>query len=136
NWQRELRRFAPTLRVHRHHGLERDLDAADRADVVLTTYGLLVRDAELLARRRWDVVALDEAQAIKNPDSRRAHAARRLRAKHRIAMTGTPIENRLEELWSLFAFLVPGLLRGRTAFRREVAVPVERFHDREAATRL
>ncbi len=136
NWQRELRRFAPTLKVQRYHGLDRDDEAIADADVVLTTYGLLVRDQETLVEVAWDVVALDEAQAIKNPDSQRARAARRLRARHRVAMSGTPVENRLDELWSLMQFLVPGLLGKRSSFRRNVAVPVERFGDEEIAQRL
>ena len=136
NWTRELKRFAPGLTVRRYHGSQRDPAVFDDADVVLTTYGLLVRDAELLASRRWDVVALDEAQAIKNPDSQRARAARELRGRHRVALTGTPVENRLDELWSLLHFLVPGLLGPRATFRRNVAVPVERFGDQDIAEQL
>jgi SNF2 family DNA or RNA helicase len=136
NWQRELRRFAPTLRVLRWHGTDRDGARLGEVDVVLTTYGLLVRDVEVLSARSWDVAALDEAQSIKNPDSRRARAALTLRARHRVAMTGTPVENRLEELWSLCAYLVPGLLGPRAAFQRTVAAPIERFGDEDAAAGL
>ena len=136
NWQRELERFAPSLTVHRHHGIGRTADGMDTADVVLTTYGVLTRDTDILTGLTWDVVALDEAQAIKNPDSRRAHAARELVARHRVAMSGTPVENRLDELWSLMEFLNPGLLGPRGRFRREVAVPIERFGDEEVAHRL
>jgi SNF2 family DNA or RNA helicase len=136
NWQRELQRFAPSLRVQRYHGLNRSLDDSSEVHVVLTTYGLLVRDQEGLTNVAWDVVALDEAQSIKNPDSQRAKAARKLHARHRVAMSGTPVENRLDELWSLMEFLVPSLLGARGAFRRNVAVPVERFGDQEVARRL
>jgi hypothetical protein len=136
NWKRELARFGPSLKVVRYHGMNRDPRALDGADVVITTYGLLVRDREVLAERQWDVVALDEAQAIKNPESQRARAARDLKGRHRVAMTGTPVENRLDELWSLLQFLVPGLLGPRATFRRNVAVPVERFGDQEIAHRL
>ncbi|MCB9689301.1 MAG: DEAD/DEAH box helicase [Alphaproteobacteria bacterium] len=136
NWQREMKRFAPSLQVLRWHGSDRDGTELPEAEVVLTTYGILVRDADFLSRRNWDVVALDEAQSIKNPDSRRARAARRLQARHRVALTGTPVENRLDELWSVFEFLVPGLLGPRSRFHREVAVPVERFADEEAAATL
>jgi hypothetical protein len=136
NWQRELRRFAPTLRTLRWHGVDRDGDHLGTVDVVLTTYGLLVRDAEVLSAEDWDVVALDEAQAIKNPDSRRAAAAAELRARHRVALTGTPVENRLDELWSIVEFVLPGLLGPRATFQRTVAVPVERFGDEEVAGRL
>jgi hypothetical protein len=136
NWQRELRRFAPSLRVIRHHGLAREVDAVGDADLVLTTYGLLARDQDELAAVDWDVIALDEAQAIKNPDSQRARAARRLPALQRIALSGTPVENRLDDLWSLMEFLVPGLLGPRTRFHRQVAIPVERFGDPVIAGRL
>ena len=136
NWERELARFAPGLTVRRYHGLQRDLDEVVQADVVLTTYGLLSRDAEALAEVAFEVVALDEAQAIKNPDSQRAKAALGLQARHRVALSGTPIENRLDELWSLMRFLVPGLLGPRARFRRLVAIPVERFGDEEVAHRL
>jgi hypothetical protein len=101
NWERELGRFAPSLSVHRYHGLHRDIGDIVHADVVLTTYGLLVRDREDLAEIQFDVVALDEAQAIKNPDSQRARAAGMLQARHKVAMSGTPVENRLDELWSI-----------------------------------
>jgi superfamily II DNA or RNA helicase len=136
NWQRELRRFAPSLRTLRWHGVDRDGDHLGTVDVVLTTYGLLVRDAEVLSAQRWDVAALDEAQAIKNPDSRRAVAAAMLRARHRVALTGTPVENRLDELWSITEFVLPGLLGPRATFQRTVAVPVERFGDEQVAARL
>jgi hypothetical protein len=136
NWTRELKRFAPGLAVRRYHGSQRSPAVFAEADVVLTTYGLLVRDAECLAEQTWDVIALDEAQAIKNPDSQRARAARALTGRHRVAMTGTPVENRLDELWSLMSFLVPGLLGPRATFRRNVAVPVERFGDADVAEQL
>ncbi|MCA9567567.1 MAG: DEAD/DEAH box helicase, partial [Myxococcales bacterium] len=136
NWRREIQKFCPSLRVARYHGPNRHEVDLEGADVVLTTYGLLVRDVELLGEVTWDVVALDEAQAVKNPDSQRARAARELRARHRVALTGTPVENRLDELWSLFDFLVPGLLDPRATFRRTVAVPIERFGDQEVARRL
>jgi hypothetical protein len=136
NWGREIARFAPSLSVLRWHGTDRDDAALAESDVVLTTYGLLVRDVERLSTHEWDVVALDEAQSIKNPESRRARAARQLRAVHRVALTGTPVENRLDELWSVMEFLVPSLLGPRATFQRQIAVPVERFGDPEAAARL
>jgi len=136
NWTRELARFAPTLKVARYHGHNRSPRVFRGADVVLTTYGLLVRDRELLAEQPWDVIALDEAQAIKNPDSQRARSVRELRGRHRVAMTGTPVENRLDELWSLMEFLLPGLLGPRATFRRNIAVPIERFGDQDIAHRL
>lgn len=136
NWQRELQRFAPGLTVRRYHGNTRDLEDLQDVDVVVTTYGLLVRDQDALCDVPWDVVALDEAQAIKNPDSQRARVARRLQAHHRVALTGTPVENRLEELWSIMQFLIPGLLGARQAFKRNVAIPVERFGDEAVARKL
>ncbi len=136
NWRREIERFAPSLKVHVHHGADRRGAMVRRADVVLTSYGLLARDLELLTAIPWDVFVLDEAQAIKNPDSQRAKCAREIKARHRIALSGTPVENRLEELWSIFEFLVPGLLGPRRAFERNVAVPIERFGDEAIAHQL
>ena len=136
NWERELARFAPELVVGRYHGVNRRWEGVRDADVVLTTYGLLVRDRDQLADLTFDVLALDEAQAIKNPDSQRARAACMVPARHRVAMSGTPVENRLDELWSIMNFLVPGILGKRGAFRRNVAIPVERFGDKEVSRQL
>ena len=138
NWQRELRRFAPDLTVIIHHGPSRTRDISDLAgyDVVLTSYSLLPRDRRLLSEIEWRSVVLDEAQQVKNPLTRGAQAARALRAHHRIALTGTPIENRLDELWSIIHFLNPGLLDTRTAFRRTYGTPIERRQDDAAAERL
>jgi superfamily II DNA or RNA helicase len=132
NWQNELQRFRPGLRVCAYHGPGRKLDP--EADVVLTSYALLRLDSERLAAaaggeagkpaRRWDVVVLDEAQAIKNPDSQVARAAFALEAETRLCLTGTPIENRLEELWSLVHFTNRGLLGGRRAFEDRYARPI------------
>jgi hypothetical protein len=141
NWEREIQRFAPSLSVVRHYGASRapspDLLAERGArTVVLTTYGLLRRDAEVLSAVSWATVVLDEAQNIKNPGSRTARAARALRAAHRVALTGTPVENRLAELWSILEFATPGLLGSLEAFRRTYAVPIERYQDTEASDRL
>lgn len=117
NWLREAERFAPTLRLLDHSGIGRSIDMiGPDIDVVITTYGTLRRDAAKLAALEFDYAILDEAQAIKTAGSASAKAARLLRAKHRVAMTGTPIENRLEELWSLFEFLNPGMLGASSAF--------------------
>lgn len=136
NWTREIERFAPHLTVARYHGLHRNLRRARQADVVLTTYGLLARDIKDLSAQSWDVAVLDEAQAIKNPDSRRAQAAGQLTARHRIAMSGTPVENRLDEMWSIMNFLIPGLLGSRGHFRQHIAAPIEKFGDEDVAWRL
>jgi hypothetical protein len=141
NWERELARFAPTLPVLRHHGPERarSVDALREAPphaVVVTTYGLLRRDASLLGEINWAVTTLDEAQNIKNAASGQARTARALRADHRFALTGTPVENRLAELWSILDFCVPGVLGPLERFRRRFAIPVERYRDDRAAADL
>jgi SNF2 family DNA or RNA helicase len=138
NWERELQRFAPSLQIAPHYGGERQRGAASfpPGALVLTSYGLLRRDAELLGSVDWSVVALDEAQNIKNSASSTARAARALRSARRFALTGTPVENRLAELWSISEFLNPGLLGPLEAFRRELAVPIERHGNEQAAERL
>ncbi|MDX1648730.1 MAG: DEAD/DEAH box helicase [Myxococcota bacterium] len=132
-WQDEVARFRPDLRVEVYHGSDRELDPD--AEITLTTWALLRRDVEELAAQDWDAVVLDEAQAIKNPDSQAARAAFSLRAPQRIALTGTPIENRLEELWSQLHFLNPGLLGGREDFVERIAKPVA-DGDEQALARL
>jgi len=140
NWEREIERFAPSLVAVPHYGPDRARDAKDiprkSGTFVLTSYGLLRRDVDLLSRVEWSAVALDEAQNIKNPVSATAKAARALPAAHRFALTGTPVENRLSELWSIFEFLNPGLLGPLETFRREYAVPIERYGNEPAAGRL
>ena len=141
NWQREVERFAPQLRVLVHHGADRlrgeSLRAvAGRTDLVLTTYSLLARDRDALATVRWDRVILDEAQHVKNAATGQARAARALPARHRVALTGTPVENRLEELRALLDFVNPGMLGSAQGFRARFAVPIEREHDTSAITRL
>jgi SNF2 family DNA or RNA helicase len=115
NWRSEAGRFAPDLRVMEHASPERSRNHEDfsGADLVLTTYGTLRRDAPIFAAAEFDYAILDEAQAIKNAASQSAKAAKLLRARHRLALTGTPIENHVGELWSLFEFLNPGMLGGR-----------------------
>jgi len=119
NWAEEIARFRPGLRYAIYHGTQRQLDAT--ADVILTTYAILRLDAETLAQETWNTVVLDEAQAIKNPDSQVANAAYRLRAAFRITLSGTPVENRLDELWSQFHFLNRGLLGSRQDFQNRYA---------------
>jgi SNF2 family DNA or RNA helicase len=122
NWRAELARFRPALKVCLYHGVNRTLDPA--ADVVVTSYALLRLDAARLQQRAWTTVVLDEAQAIKNPDSQTARAAYGLRASFRLVLTGTPVENRLEELWSLVHFTNRGLLGGRSDFADRFARPI------------
>jgi len=133
NWAAELARFRPGLRVSIYHGPDRSLDP--RADVTLTTYAVLRLDAAALAQVAWDVAVLDEAQAIKNPDSQTARAAYELRATWRLCLSGTPVENRLDELWSLFHYTNPGLLGGRGDFDDRYGKPMAEG-DRVAAKRL
>ncbi|HEY6477464.1 MAG TPA: DEAD/DEAH box helicase, partial [Polyangia bacterium] len=122
NWQAELARFRPALKVAVYHGAGRTLDPA--ADVTLTSYAILRLDGPQLAAQTWRTVVLDEAQAIKNPDSQTARAAYALPAAFRLALTGTPVENRLEELWSLMHFANRGLLGGRADFADRHARPI------------
>ncbi|MDR1078593.1 MAG: DEAD/DEAH box helicase, partial [Propionibacteriaceae bacterium] len=141
NWLREADRFTPWLTVVAHHGPERPQGAGAlavwrRADIVLTTYQLLVRDLDDFSARRWRRVVLDEAQYVKNAETKAAQAVRGLRTGRRVALTGTPVENRLAELRSLLDFLDPGLLGGPTQFRRRFARPIELDHDPEAAREL
>src|SRR5581483_2144176 len=140
NWQRETARFAPGLAVYVHHGTNRTraalTAAAGEADLVITTYSLLARDRDLLARFAWGRLALDEAQNVKNPMSLAGRAARSLPTGGRVALTGTPVENRLLELWSLMDILNPGLLGSEYTFRERFAVPIERYGDETAAATL
>ena len=141
NWKAEAERFAPQLSVYVHHGQKRlggDAfhERAAEVDLVLTTYALATRDRELLGGRSWHRIVLDEAQYIKNSAARQSKAIRSLSAKHRIALTGTPVENQLSELWSILDFLNPGLLGSKAAFRRTFAAPIERHRDEEKMGQL
>ncbi|MGC4952934.1 DEAD/DEAH box helicase [Actinomadura citrea] len=141
NWQREAARFTPKLRVYVHHGTGRRrgeglAEAVAGADLVLTTYGTAARDAEMLAAIDWERVICDEAQALKNSGTRQARAVRSIPARSRIALTGTPVENHLTELWSIMEFANPGLLGPRSAFRQRFAIPIEREGDEQAALAL
>lgn len=141
NWQSEAARFAPDLRVMVHHGGGRHgadtlAEAVGEHDLVVTTYQIATRDIAHLADHRWVTVVLDEAQAIKNADTHTARAVRKLQAGQRIALTGTPVENRLSELWSIMHTVTPGLLGGAADFRRRYATPIEKSRDAEAAGRL
>jgi len=138
NWAREAARFAPSLHVHSYREAEREalLEALGPGDVLIASYGLLVRDAERFASVSFATLVVDEAQAVKNPDTARARALRAVKAGARLALTGTPVENRLSELWSLFALLFPGLLGSRESFRERFAVPIERHRDAHARASL
>jgi SNF2 family DNA or RNA helicase len=141
NWKREIERFAPGLRVMVHHGGDRargeDFAAAARShDVVISTYGLTRRDVDDMKQVVWSDVILDEAQNIKNPHAKQTQAVRSLEAANHVALTGTPVENRLSELWSIMQFLNPGFLGPQTGFRQAFALPIERYQDQAATERL
>jgi non-specific serine/threonine protein kinase len=141
NWQREASRFTPDLRVHVHHGKERTTgtrfrEAVAAADLVVTTYALAARDASDLRKITWRRVVVDEAQAIKNAATKQSTAIRSLPAASRIAVTGTPVENRLADLWSILDFANPGMLGTAAAFKKRYAEPIERHGDDAAAERL
>ncbi len=141
NWQREAERFAPGLPVHVHHGADRARGAAftksaQRAALVLTGYALLHRDRALFERVEWRGMVLDEAQNVKNPDSAQARAARSIAAGYRVALTGTPVENHVGDMWSLMEFLNPGMLGTLTEFRREFFVPIQVQGNPQATERL
>ncbi|HJL45362.1 MAG TPA: DEAD/DEAH box helicase, partial [Polyangiaceae bacterium LLY-WYZ-15_(1-7)] len=133
NWKREIEKFAPHLRVVEYHGSKRHARWADvpTADIVLTSYPILLRDEETITSRPWHFVVLDEAHAIKNRKSRLFRAAKTIEARHRLCLTGTPVENHLGELWSLFEFLNPGFLGSEERFRHWYRTPIERFGDEE-----
>jgi SNF2 family DNA or RNA helicase len=141
NWVRELQRFAPGLKFLIHHGPQRlhgeqFAAAAAEHDVVLTSYALAHRDIEDLRRPRWGRIALDEAQKIKNPSAASTVAIRSLAAPRRVALTGTPIENHLSELWSIMELLNPGLLGSASEFRERFAVPIEKLGDADRSAHL
>ena len=135
-WEHEVRRFAPEVPVRRYHGGGRHLEDLAVDEIVLVTYGVVLRDSARLAEVGWGLVVADEAQHAKNPLSRTARELRAVPAPARIALTGTPVENRLSELWAILDWTTPGLLGHLEAFTRRVAVPVERYRDPDATTRF
>ncbi len=141
NWEAEAARFTPLMRVAVHHGTSRHgantfANVVGHHDLVITTYHVAARDIETLQAVQWSTVVFDEAQAVKNPETRTAKALRTLPAEQHIALTGTPVENRLSELWSIMSMVTPGLLGNLSQFRRRFATPIERNHDVAAAEAL
>ncbi len=141
NWAREAARFVPALPVRIHHGADRSVastfgEEASSAGLVVTSYNLLYRDYASIRQVAWAGVILDEAQNIKNPDTRQAQAARALQADYRVALTGTPVENQVGDLWSIMDFLNPGMLGPRSAFREKFALPIKTGIDPAARDRL
>jgi SNF2 family DNA or RNA helicase len=129
NWRHEAARFAPTLRVLVWHGADREREQLAGADLIVTSYALLARDRHVLAGLQFHLVVLDEAQAIKNPLAHATQAVQTLSARHRLCLSGTPLENHLGELWSLMNFLNPGLLGARARFARDFRTPIEKLGD-------
>lgn len=141
NWEREVKKFAPSLKAIVHHGDKRlkgkaFAKAVQDKQLVITSYPLVYRDATTLEGVSWRGIVLDEAQNIKNPGAKQSQAARQLPADFRIALTGTPIENRLSELWSILDFLNPGYLGNPQFFQRRFALPIEKFGDRDSLQTL
>ncbi|BAU88134.1 SNF2/RAD54 family helicase [Streptomyces laurentii] len=136
NWQREIEKFAPGTPVRRFHGTSRSLEGLADGEFVLTTYGTMRLDAARLAKCRWGLVVADEAQHVKNPYAATARALRTLGGAARVALSGTPVENDLSELWAILDWTTPGLLGGLGAFRTRYADPVESGNDPAAAARL
>jgi len=141
NWFREAARFTPGLSVMVHHGIGRKKGTRFQKDarkhaMVISSYGLLQRDLEFLREVPWSGVILDEAQNIKNPETRQSRAARSIEAEYRVALTGTPVENHVGDLWSIMDFLNPGLLGHRAWFRKSYFIPIQAGRDPDAAGRL
>jgi superfamily II DNA or RNA helicase len=134
NWEREVKRFAPDLKIRVHHGDKRPRGAAfaktaQPLHLVITSYALVARDLKELQQISWQGLVLDEAQNVKNPEAKQSKAVRQLEGQFRIALTGTPVENRLGELWSIMDFLNPGYLGPRNFFQRRFSTPIERYGD-------
>lgn len=134
NWEREVKKFGPTLKAMQYHGDSRPkgkdfAKAVKGKDLVITSYALIQRDLKDLQTVTWQGIVLDEAQNIKNPEAKQSQAARQIEAQFRIALTGTPVENRLSELWSILDFLNPGYLGPKNFFQRRFATPIERYGD-------
>lgn len=141
NWLKETERFAPGIKVLVHHGLDRLtgdalVEAAQAHDTVVTTFSLANRDQETLTRVRWGRIVVDEAQFIKNPTAKQSQAVRSFVADRRVALTGTPVENRLSELWSIMEFLNPGFLGTSGDFRKRFSQPIERYRDTTRSEQL
>jgi superfamily II DNA or RNA helicase len=141
NWLKEAEAFTPGLKVLVHHGsgrkrMERFLEAAKSHDIIISSYGLLHQDIDFLKKIKWAGLIMDEAQNIKNPETKRSRAARSLESACRIALTGTPVENHVGDLWSIMEFLNPGLLGSREYFKNKFFRPIQLYGDEEAAARL
>ena len=134
NWMKELQMFAPDLKTTIYHGLDRELNL--KCDVIMTTYAIMRIDVEEMKKQTWGMIVVDEAQNIKNPDTAQTLAIKTLKSNIKIAMTGTPVENRLTELWSIFDFINKGYLGSLKEFQKSYAVPIERFKETSRASKL
>lgn len=135
NWEKECEGFAPTLDVSIYHGTERNLHLKNK-DIVITTYGILRRDINKFRDKQWELMVIDEAQNVKNPDTDQTKAVKSINARSFIAMSGTPVENRLTELWSIFDFINKGYLGHIGSFHRQYAMPIEKYRDKKRIERL
>ncbi len=138
NWEKEIRHFAPSLSVYKHTGPKRhkDIKVIARFDVILTTYQTVLRDISILEQLEYEYIVLDESQQIKNKDSKMFKAINELQARHKLSLSGTPIENSLSDLWAQMHFINPNLLGNYNFFRREFIRPIEKFQDEEKKNRL
>lgn len=141
NWEREVKKFAPTLKVLQYHGDKRPkgkafVEAANKHDIIITSYPLVHRDIKSLQSVSWQILVLDEAQNVKNSEAKQSQAVRQIESTFRIALTGTPVENRLQELWSILDFLNPSYLGNRQFFQRRFAIPIEKYGDAASLNQL
>ncbi|MBD2203598.1 helicase [Calothrix sp. FACHB-1219] len=141
NWEREVKKFAPTIKILQYHGDKRPkgktfTETAKKYNIVVTSYSLIHRDLKSLQTVDWQAIVLDEAQNVKNSDAKQSQAVRQLEATFRIALTGTPVENRLQELWSILDFLNPGYLGNKQFFQRRFAMPIEKYGDSASLNQL
>ena len=134
NWKKELQMFAPSLTTMQYHGLDRKLET--NVDIILTTYAIMRIDVEEMQKHTWGMIVVDEAQNMKNPDTAQTMAIKMLKSDIKIAMTGTPVENRLTELWSIFDFINKGYLGSLKDFQKSYAIPIEKFKETSRASKL
>lgn len=135
NWKAEIEKFAPSISTHIFHGSARDIKQFD-ADLMLTTYGVLRSDHQLLRKQKWQIMVIDEAQNIKNHDTAQSKAIKSIPANIRIAMSGTPVENRLSEFWSIMEFTNKGYLGNIKSFKKSFADPIQVFNDERAVSKF
>lgn len=135
NWEKECHKFAPSLNLNIYHGTERQLDLKN-IDVLITSYGIFRRDFKKFSAKNWNLLVIDEAQNIKNSETAQTKAVKSLKADNYIAMTGTPVENRLTELWNIFDFINKGYMGSLTQFKTELASPIEKYKDKEVVEKL